>query len=64
MFDLTDAEATQTYADHIARLIASLAETAFAKDTVNLITTHLTVLGATQGGGEREAHTIMGYAVP
>ena len=64
MFDLTDAEATQTYADHIARLIGSLAETAFEKDTVNLITTHLTVLGATQGGGEREAHTIMGYAVP
>ena len=64
MFDLTDAEATQTYADHIARLIGSLAETAFGTDTVNLITTHLTVLGATHGGGEREAHTIMGYAVP
>jgi exonuclease SbcD len=64
MFDLTDAEATQTYADHIARLIGSLAETAFEKTTVNLVTTHLTVLGATQGGGEREAHTIMGYAVP
>jgi DNA repair protein SbcD/Mre11 len=64
MFDLTDAEATQTYADHIARLLASLTETAFEKTTVNLITTHLTVLGATQGGGEREAHTIMGYAVP
>src|SRR5919112_336183 len=64
MFDLTDAEATQTYPDHIARLVASLAETAFGTDTVNLVTTHLTVLGATQGGGEREAHTIMGYAVP
>jgi exonuclease SbcD len=64
MFDLTDAEATQTYADHIARLLEALTTTAFGKDTVNLITTHLTVLGATQGGGEREAHTIMGYAVP
>jgi exonuclease SbcD len=64
MFDLTDAEATQTYADHIARLIEALTATAFGTDTVNLITTHLTVLGATQGGGEREAHTIMGYAVP
>jgi len=64
MFDLTDAEATQTYADHIGRLLQSLATQAFAKDTVNLVTTHLTVLGATQGGGEREAHTIMGYAVP
>jgi exonuclease SbcD len=64
MFDLTDAEATQTYADHIARLIGSLADNAFGDDTVNLITTHLTVLGAAHGGGEREAHTIMGYAVP
>jgi exonuclease SbcD len=64
MFDLTDAEATQTYADHIARLLESLTATAFGDDTINLITTHLTVLGATQGGGEREAHTIMGYAVP
>jgi exonuclease SbcD len=64
MFELTDAEATQTYADHIARLLASLAATAFGPDTVNLITTHLTVLGGTMGGGERDAHTIMGYAVP
>lgn len=64
MFELTDAEATQTYADHIARLVASLTATAFEPNTVNLITTHLTVLGATHGGGEREAHTIMGYAVP
>jgi exonuclease SbcD len=64
MFDLTDAEATQTYADHIARLLETLTKAAFTNDSVNLITTHLTVLGATQGGGEREAHTIMGYAVP
>jgi exonuclease SbcD len=63
LFDLTAAEATQTYADHVARLIARLAE-GFGTDTVNLVTTHLTVVGATMGGGEREAHTIMGYAVP
>lgn len=64
MFDLTDAEATQTYADHISRLLETLTKAAFTNDSVNLVTTHLTVLGATQGGGEREAHTIMGYAVP
>ena len=29
-------------------------------DTVNLVTAHLTVVGASTGGGEREAHTIMG----
>nr|WP_205863764.1 exonuclease SbcCD subunit D [Planosporangium mesophilum] len=63
LFDLTAAEATQTYADHVARLITRLCE-GFGADTVNLITTHLTVVGGTMGGGEREAHTIMGYAVP
>ncbi len=63
LFDLTAAEATQTYADHVARLLARLAE-GFGADTVNLVTAHLTVVGATTGGGEREAHTIMGYAVP
>jgi DNA repair protein SbcD/Mre11 len=63
LFDLTAAEATQTYADHVARLLARLAE-GFGTDTVNLVTSHLTVVGAKAGGGEREAHTIMGYAVP
>ena len=31
---------------------------------VNLLTAHLTIVGAAAGGGEREAHTVMGYAVP
>jgi DNA repair protein SbcD/Mre11 len=31
---------------------------------INLLTAHLTVVGASTGGGEREAHTVMGYAVP
>jgi len=64
MFDLTDAEASQTYADHVARLLARLAAEAFADGAVNLVTTHLTVVGARSGGGEREAHTVLGYAVP
>ena len=63
MYELSAAEAQQTYADHVARLIARLSES-FARDTVNLLTAHLTVVGASTGGGEREAHTIMGYAVP
>src|SRR5690242_10172551 len=63
LFDLTAAEATQTYADHVGRLLSRLAE-GFGADTVNLVTAHLTVFGAVAGGGEREAHTIMGYAVP
>jgi exonuclease SbcD len=63
MFDLTAAEATQTYADHIGRLLSRLAD-GFTDDTVNLVTAHLTVIGGKVGGGERDAHTIMGYAVP
>jgi exonuclease SbcD len=63
MFDLSSAEATQTYADHIGRLLDRLGQ-GFGDDTVNLVTAHLTVIGATMGGGERDAHTIMGYAVP
>jgi len=64
MYELTAAEATQTYADHIGRLIAKLTEGFGDAGTVNLITAHLTVVGGKAGGGEREAHTIMGYAVP
>jgi exonuclease SbcD len=64
MYELTAAEANQTYADHIARLIAKLSEQFADPGTVNLITAHLTIVGASSGGGEREAHTVMGYAVP
>jgi exonuclease SbcD len=65
MFDLTAAEASATYADHVARLIAALtADFDDGSATVNLVTAHLTVVGGTLGGGERDAHTIEAYAVP
>lgn len=65
MFELSAAEATQTYADHLARMIAALTADFADGGTVNLITTHLTVVGAkTGGGGERDAHTVQAYAVP
>ncbi|HEX6970583.1 MAG TPA: exonuclease SbcCD subunit D [Micromonosporaceae bacterium] len=64
MYDLTGAEANQTYADHIARLIAALTHDFDAADAVNLVTAHLTVVGGRLGGGEREAHSVLGYAVP
>lgn len=64
LFELSAAEATQTYADHLARMIAALTEDFAADGTVNLLTTHVTVVGAKAGGGEREAHTIQQYAVP
>lgn len=63
MFELTEAQAEATYADHLSRLLASLCES-FEDSSVNLITTHLTVVGGVMGGGEREAHTILSYAVP
>lgn len=63
LFALSAAEANQTYADHLARMIAALTAD-FAPDAVNLVTTHVTVVGAKVGGGEREAHTIQSYAVP
>ncbi|HWG99563.1 MAG TPA: exonuclease SbcCD subunit D [Pilimelia sp.] len=64
MYDLTAAEATQTYADHVARLLARLTEDFAAGDAVNLVTAHLTVVGGLLGGGERDAHSVLGYAVP
>jgi DNA repair protein SbcD/Mre11 len=63
MFSLTAAEANQTYADHMARLLAELCA-GFGPETINLVTAHVTVVGGTMGGGEREAHTIQSYAVP
>jgi DNA repair protein SbcD/Mre11 len=63
MYELTAAEENQTYADHVGRLIAALSGSP-EPDVVNLVTAHLTVVGATMGGGEREAHSILGYAVP
>jgi exonuclease SbcD len=64
MYELTAAEATQTYADHVGRLIARLTEPFAEPGTVNLVAAHLTVVGARMGGGEREAQTVLGYAVP
>jgi DNA repair protein SbcD/Mre11 len=63
MFELTAAEANQTYADHVGRLIKALTADA-GGDTVNIVTAHLTVVGGKLGGGERDAHTIQSYAVP
>ncbi|BCJ67225.1 exonuclease SbcCD subunit D [Polymorphospora rubra] len=64
MYELSAAEAVQTYADHMGRLFAKLTEDFDEAGVVNLITAHLTVVGARTGGGERDAHTVMGYAVP
>lgn len=65
MFELSAAEASATYADHLARLLATLtADFGDESETINLVTAHLTVVGAKTGGGERDAHTIEAYSVP
>ncbi|GAA4561825.1 exonuclease SbcCD subunit D [Micromonospora coerulea] len=64
MYDLTAAEANQTYADHLGRVLARLCADFTEPDRVHLVTAHLTVVGASTGGGERDAHTVLGYAVP
>ncbi|MEQ4305714.1 exonuclease SbcCD subunit D [Plantactinospora sp. B6F1] len=64
MYELTAAEAVQTYADHIGRVLGRLTESFDSPDRVHLVTGHLTVVGARAGGGEREAHTVLNYAVP
>jgi exonuclease SbcD len=63
MFSLTEAQAQATYADHVSRLLSVFAQEPQA-GVVNLIMGHMTVVGGLMGGGEREAHTILGYAVP
>ena len=50
------------YEDRLRRIIEILTAD-MTPDTVNLLVSHLTVHGATAGGGERKAH-IFGYAVP
>jgi DNA repair protein SbcD/Mre11 len=50
------------YEERIKRLIEALTAS-MTPDTVNLLAGHLTVHGAQEGGGERQAH-IFGYAVP
>jgi exonuclease SbcD len=65
MFELSAAEASATYAEHVSRLLATLTrDFADGSATVNLVTAHLTVVGAKTGGGERDAHTIEAYCVP
>jgi exonuclease SbcD len=64
MYELTAAEATQTYADHLGRLLRRLTDGFAEPGRVHLVTAHLTVVGGRAGGGEREAHTVLEYAVP
>ena len=50
------------YSDRCRKIARTLCK-GFSGDTVNLVLAHLTVVGATEGGGERAAH-IFDYYVP
>jgi exonuclease SbcD len=62
IMDLDPDQHAQSYEERLRRIIAGLTDD-MGTDTVNVLSAHLTVYGATSGGGEREAH-IFGYAIP
>lgn len=53
----------QDYANRMRSIIGMLCE-GFTGDTVNLVTTHATLLGGRWGGGERSVQSLLGYEVP
>ena len=52
----------QAYAERMRLLIQALTA-GFQSDTVNVVVAHLFAMGGVLGGGEREAQTILDYAV-
>ncbi len=59
----TEATAQQQSYDARLRQIIGVLCAGFASDTVNLVVGHLHSAGGTLGGGERQAHTVLDYAV-
>lgn len=53
----------QDYANRVRAIVDTLCA-GFTDDTVNLVTTHATLLGGRWGGGERAVQTLLGYEVP
>ncbi|MGH3881488.1 MAG: exonuclease SbcCD subunit D [Actinophytocola sp.] len=53
----------QDYANRVKAIIAMLCD-GFTADSVNVVTTHATLLGGRWGGGERAVQTLLGYEVP
>ncbi|HET9139865.1 exonuclease SbcCD subunit D [Actinophytocola sp.] len=51
------------YARQVKAMVGMLSS-AFTSDTVNIVTTHATLLGGRRGGGEREVQTLLGYELP
>lgn len=57
------AEHGQDYARHVKAIVGALTA-GFDSDSVNVVTTHGTLLGGRRGGGEREVQTLLGYELP
>lgn len=57
------AEHSMDYARRIGQFV-DLLTAGFTADTVNIVTTHATLLGGRRGGGEREGQTLLGYELP
>jgi exonuclease SbcD len=57
------AEHAMDYARWIGRFLDVLSA-GFTQDTVNVVTTHGTLLGGRRGGGERDGQTLLGYELP
>jgi DNA repair protein SbcD/Mre11 len=57
------AEHTLDYARRVTQLVALLTG-GFTPDAVNVVMTHVTLLGGRRGGGEREAASTLDYELP
>jgi exonuclease SbcD len=57
------SEHSMDYARRIGQFLGALSA-GFTDDTVNIVTTHGTLLGGRRGGGEREGQTLLGYELP
>lgn len=57
------AEHGLDYARRVAAIVDALTA-GFTDDTVNIVTTHGTLLGGRRGGGERDVQTLLGYELP
>ena len=59
----TPAENTRAYDEQVRQVIGSLTA-GFGADTVNVVMAHVTCVGGSFGGGERQAQSIFEYSVP
>ena len=57
------ADLAMDYARKVGQFINALSA-GFTEDSVNVVTTHGTVLGGRRGGGERQGQTLLGYELP